>query len=198
MKTPLRPEAPSSTAGDITILLESWSAGEPTSQDRLFERVYPELRQIAAKRLRGEPHPPSIQATELVGETFLRLVEQSRVEWRSRSQFFALSATLIRRILVDRAKSRRRLKRGAGAPHLSIDLLESWLPVETVDVMDLDEALAALAKIQARTARLVELRFFGGLSIDETSDVLSLSKATVVRRWRFAKAWLKEWLETHR
>lgn len=180
---------------DVTSLLRSWAAGEPASQERLFDVVYPELRRIAANRLHGEIRPSSIQATELVGEAFLRLVDQSNIDWQCRAQFFAVSATLIRRILVDRAKHRVRLKRGAGAVHIPVEQVEPLVPGQNLDLLDLDQALAALARVRATTARLVELRFFGGLSVDETASVMGLGRATVVRKWRFAKAWLGEWLE---
>lgn len=184
----------SSTSEDVTGLLQSWAKGDQGSQDRLFDLVYPELRKIAANRLNAEPYPSSLQTTELVGEAYLRLVDQSKVDWQCRAQFFALAATFIRRILVDRAKSRFRAKRGAGAIHVSLDQAKAFIPGQNLDLLALDQALTELARIRATTARMVELRYFGGLNIDETASVLGLGKATVVRKWRFAKAWLAEWI----
>lgn len=193
-RAPKRPAegGPSAAGGGVTGLLQSWAAGDHGAQERLFERVYPELRRLAAAKLYREPYPASIQATDLVGEAYLRLVDQSRVDWQCRAQFFAISATLIRRILVDRAKRRVRLKRGAGAVRVSLDRVDPSVPGQDVDLLALDQALVDLARIRASSARIVELRYFGGLSIDETADTLGLGPATVVRQWRFAKAWLAE------
>ncbi|MEM1182629.1 MAG: ECF-type sigma factor [Acidobacteriota bacterium] len=177
---------------EITRLLEAWAEGDELARERLFEVVYPELHRLAASKLFAEPTPPSIQATELVNEAYLKLVEQSSVSWQSRAQFLALSATLIRRILLDRAKSRGRSKRGSGKRPLSLDLVETPVEGRPVELLALDAALVDLARIQPVAARLVELRYFGGLSVEETADVLGLGTATVVRRWRFAKAWLAE------
>lgn len=184
----------SSTSKDVTGLLRQWARGDRDSQDHLFDLVYPELRKIAANRLHAEPYPSSLQTTELVGEAYLRLVDQSKVDWQCRAQFFALAATFIRRILVDRAKSRFRAKRGAGAVHVSLDDAKAFIPGQNLDLLALDQALTELARVRATTARMVELRYFGGLNIDETASVLGLGKATVVRKWRFAKAWLAEWI----
>ncbi|MEM8997380.1 MAG: ECF-type sigma factor [Acidobacteriota bacterium] len=177
---------------EITRLLEAWAEGDERARERLFEVVYPELHRLAAAKLFAEPRPPSIQATELVNEAYLKLVEQSRVTWQSRAQFLALSATLIRRILLDRAKSRGRAKRGSGQRPLSLEHAEPLVDGQSVELLALDRALVELARIQPAAARLVELRYFGGLSVEETADVLGLGTATVVRRWRFAKAWLAE------
>ena len=177
---------------EVTRLLKAWADGDHASQERLFELVYPELRRVAATKLHGEPYAASIQTTELVNEVYLRLVGQSKVDWQCRAHFLALSATLIRRILLDRAKSRSRLKRGTGAVHISVDQAEPFVAGRGVDVLALDQALVELARFQATTARIVELRFFGGQSVDQTAAILGLGKATVVRKWRFAKAWLAE------
>ncbi len=175
---------------DLTGLLRAWSAGDRPARDRFFERVYPDLRRLAAGRLLRERADISIDATELVNEAFLRLASQRRVEWQSRAQFFALMSTLLRRILVDHAKRRGRSKRGSAAVHVPFD--EQWIAAEPIDVdlLALDEALTDLAAIRATAARIVEMRFFGGLEVDETAASLGLSRATVIRRWRFARAWL--------
>ena len=190
---------------DLTALLRAWAAGDQPARDRLFERVYPDLRRMAAGRLLRERADISVDATELVHEAFLRLKDQRLVDWESRTQFFALTSTLLRRILVDHAKRRRRDKRGAAAVHIPFD--EAWAIGDragrtagagekiTVDLLDLDEALADLAAIRASAARIVELRFFTGLEIAETAECLGLSRATVIRRWRFARAWLTRRLE---
>lgn len=177
---------------DFTRLLAAWAEGEEGAQERLFELVYPELHRLAEAKLYAEPNQPSIQATELVNEAYLKLVEQSRVDWQSRAHFLALSATVIRRILLDRAKSRGRNKRGSGQRPLSLEHAEPLVPGRDVELVALDEALVDLARIRPGSARLVELRYFGGLSVEETATVLGLGTATVVRRWRFAKAWLAE------
>ena len=199
-KLPPEPHPRAPLGEGVTSLLKSWAAGDHRARERLFEVVYPELRKLAEARLRREPRQPSIQATELVSEAYLRLIGQERVDWQSRAQFFALSATMIRRILVDRAKTRLRRKRGAGAIHLS---LEDAAPTTSgfrpeVDLLALDEALQALARIRATAVRIVELRYFAGLSVEETAGVMGIGEATVVRRWRFAKAWLAEQLGSPR
>ena len=177
---------------EFTRLLEAWAGGDELAQDRLFELIYPELRRLAAAKLFAEPSPPSIQATELVNEAYLKLVEQSRMHWQNRAHFLALSATLIRRILLDRAKSRGRSKRGSGQRPIALEHADALVPGQDMELLALDQALVELARIRPDSARLVELRYFGGLSVDETAVVLGLGKATVVRRWRFAKAWLAE------
>ncbi|MEO1086715.1 MAG: ECF-type sigma factor, partial [Acidobacteriota bacterium] len=133
---------------EITRLLEAWSDGDERARERLFEVVYPELHRLAASKLFAEPHPPSIQATELVNEAYLKLVDQSRVTWQSRAQFLALSATLIRRILLDRAKSRGRVKRGSGQQPLSLEHAEPLVAGQDVELLALDRALVDLARIQ--------------------------------------------------
>ncbi|MDA8020882.1 MAG: ECF-type sigma factor [Thermoanaerobaculia bacterium] len=178
--------------GDVTELLKEWSQGCVKSEEQLFALMYPELRKIASARRFGWPFPVSVQTTELVNEAYLRLVDQSRTDWRSRSHFLALSATFIRRILLDRARRRLRLKRGAGVSEVSLDWVEPPVSARDEELLALDQALVELARIQSTGARVVELRFFGGQSIEETASILGLGSATVVRRWRFAKAWLAE------
>lgn len=174
---------------DLTELLRSWKdAGR--QRERLFDRIYPELHRLARQQLARERSSISIQATELVHEAYLRLVDQRRSDWQCRAQFYALAALTLRRILVDHAKHRRRHKRGAGAVHLSLD--ETLIPgtAPELDVLALDQALVELAKIRLTTARVVELRYFAGLSLEETAAVMGIARKTVQRRWRFARAWL--------
>lgn len=195
----LRPEQASEErgdgpAGEVTVLLQSWAQGDAAAEDQLFERIYPELRRLAAYRLRSE-HIMTLQLTELANETYLRLADQGAVQWSSRDHFFAVAATMARRILVDRARHRGRRKRGDGTIPLSLELdpsLEPTFKGVDIDVLDLDAALVELRRIQRDAAQIVELRFFGGHSVDETARILGLGKATVVRKWRFAKAWLTE------
>ncbi len=176
--------------GEVTVLLQSWSSGDVDARDRLFELVYSDLHRLAASRLYGERSELSIEATDLAHEVFLRLVEQRRTDWQCRAQFFALTSTLLRRILVDRAKRRGRLKRGGGAMHVSFEAMAVGSPAIDIDLLALDEALVELAAIRLTAARIVELRFIAGLSVEETAQVIGLSRRSVMRRWRFARAWL--------
>lgn len=175
---------------DLTGLLRAWTDGDQGARDRFFERVYPDLQRLAAKRLIGEPADLTLGATDLVNEAYVRLSAQRRVDWRCRAQFFALSATMIRRILVDHAKHRGRHKRGAGRLRVPLDESAAIGSALDVDVLAVDRALTELAAVRATAARIVELRFFSGLGVEETAATLGLSRATVVRRWRFARAWL--------
>ena len=179
-----------SGSGDITELLNGWAAGEPRAQEQLFTLVYPELHRLAGSFLRREPEAISLQSTDLVNEAYLKLVTQRPRQWHQRSQFFAFSATVIRRILVDHAKRRKRLKRGSGRVHLTLD--EEALPgtYRDVDLLALDLALVELARVRMSAARIVELKFFAGLSLEETAATLGLGRTTVQRRWRFARSWL--------
>jgi len=191
---------------DITALLQAWSRGEAGAEERLFERIYPELRELARRQLRRHGEVVSLDPTELAHEAFLRLVVEKRHEWHCRAQFFAVTAILLRRLLVDAAKHRRRDRRGGGAVHLSLS--DPQLPATVaatiaapspeVDILDLDRCLTELAGIRATAARIVELRYFAGLSVDETAAVLGLGRATVVRGWRFARAWLAARMEDSR
>ncbi|MEM7048323.1 MAG: ECF-type sigma factor [Acidobacteriota bacterium] len=176
--------------GEITALLAAWAAGHEQATDDLFERLYPELRRLARQRLLREPHT-ALQATELAHEVFLRLARQNRCHWHSREQFFALSSTLLRRVLVDRAKHRLRRKRGSGVALLSLDEVAApGLLPPSHSLLDIDRALEELAEIRATAARVVELLIFAGLSLDETAHALNLGRSTVQRRWRFARSWL--------
>lgn len=173
----------------VTELLIAWSAGDQSALNALIPIVHGELRRLARHLMRGERSAHTLQTTALVNEAYMRLVDLTRVHWQDRSHFFAMSARLMRRILVDHARSRKYLKRGGGSPHLSFDE-RLVVPEPGPDLIALDDALAALAEVDARKSQVVELRFFGGLNIDETAETLGISRETVTRDWRFAKTWI--------
>ena len=174
----------------ITGLLIAWSRGEDSALAQLTPLVLAELRRLARSYLRRERSDHTLQTDALVNEAYLRLVDLSQVEWRDRAHFFALSARLMRRILVDYARSRQVQKRGGGGQRIAIDEFEG-LPVDRgVDLVALDDALSSLAAFDPRKAQVVELRFFGGLSVAEMSETLNVSEQTVMRDWRFARMWL--------
>lgn len=176
--------------GEITRLLEAWSAGNEEALEELMPLVHSELRSIAAGQLRRERASHTLQATALVNEAFLRLVDQHRVQWRSRSQFFGVAATAMRRILVDHARKRRAQKRGGDPQRVPLDQVEISVEPD-VDLLDLDDALTRLAALDPRQARVVELRFFAGCTMEEIADVLHISKSTAKRQWRLARVWLR-------
>ena len=175
---------------EVTQLLIDWSNGNQAALDRLMPLVDRELHRLAHHYMRRESPGRTLQTTALVNEAYLRLVEQKQVHWKNRAHFFALSAQLMRRILVDRARSRRYAKRGGGAQRISFDETMVFSPERGADLIALDEALEKLAAIDARKSKVVELRFFGGLSVDETAEALGISAVTVMREWSMAKAWL--------
>jgi RNA polymerase sigma factor (TIGR02999 family) len=175
---------------EITELLLAWSEGKQDALQRLTPLVYGELHRLAHHYMAGERTGHILQSTALVNEAYLRLVDSSRVQWQNRAHFFAVSAQLMRRILVDFARSRQYAKRGGIAPMLSLD----EVPIvgeECPDLAALDDAMSALAALDARKSQVVELRFFGGLSVEETAEVLKVSAETVMRDWRLAKVWLR-------
>jgi RNA polymerase sigma factor (TIGR02999 family) len=174
----------------VTRLLVEWSRGNKAVLDELFPIVYGELRRLARSYLRREPPGHTLQATALVHEAYLRLIDQRSVTWENRAQFFALSAQMMRRILVNHALSRRAGKRGGDARKVPLDEALDFFQVRSVDLVALDEALTALAAFDARQGQIVELRFFGGLTTEETADVIGISPATVKREWTAAKLWL--------
>jgi RNA polymerase sigma factor (TIGR02999 family) len=182
-------------SSDVTGLLVAWANGNEDAHTRLIEAVYGELRRLARGYLQRERRDHSLRPTALVHEAYLKLVDQRRVQWQNRSQFFAIAAHLMRRILVDHARRRLALKRGAGA-RVSIEGVEPATFPEHVDVLSLDAALARLSEKYPRQAQLVELRFFGGLTGDEIAAVLGVSPISVKRDWALAKAWL--FREMHR
>jgi RNA polymerase sigma factor (TIGR02999 family) len=176
----------------VTALLRAWSGGDEAALDRLVPLVYGELHRMARRYLRGENHAPSLQATALVNEAYLRLVDVTRMRWQDRAHFFAVSAQLMRRILVEAARTRGRQKRGGNAVRVDLDESIDTLPARATELIALDDALHALAQFDARKARVVELRFFGGLKVEEAAEVLQVSPQTVLRDWKLARAWLTE------
>ena len=181
----------------VTELLQAWSDGDRTALDQLVPLVHAELRRIARRHMRRERAGHTLQTTALIHEAYLRLVKVQGVTWQSRAHFFGISARLMRRVLVDFARERGYRKRGGGTPRVPLDeaVLVAGAPDE--DVVALDDALSALAKIDIRKSRAIELRFFGGLSIEEAALVLEVSSETVKRDCRLAKAWLLRWLTEH-
>jgi len=177
-------------ADDITSLLVSWRQGDAAALERLVPLVYDELRRVARRHLRREPAGHALQPTALVHEVYLRLVDIDRMTLKSRAHFFGVAAALMRQILVDHARRQRADKRGGAVTMLSLDEVSPAAQATSVDVLALDEALEALSSADARQCRVVELRFFAGLTIDEAAEALGLSPATVEREWAFAKAWL--------
>ena len=175
---------------DITHLLLAWGQGDEGAFDRLAPVVYGELRRLARCHMRGERPGHTLQATALAHEAFLRLIDIQRVHWRDRAHFFAMASRLMRRVLVDAARARRAAKRGGGL-RVSLDRALKLASDEDVDLVALDMALDALANVDARKTQVVELRFFGGLTLKETADVLNVSEDTVARDWDFARTWLK-------
>ena len=186
-----------SRAHDVTELLLSWGQGDTAALDRLVPLLYDDLRRVARGHLRRERPGHTLQATALVHEVFLRLIDVDRMTLKSRTHFFALSARLMRQILVDHARRQRASKRGGGATVIGLnEAAGAAAPTSSVDVLALDEALDALASFDDRQCRVVELRFFAGLNIPEAADALGVSTATVEREWAMAKAWLHQRLST--
>ena len=175
---------------DLTLLLKAWSDGEQAALDRLTPLVYAELRRLARKFMAGEREQHTLETAALVNEAFMRLVDWKNVQWQNRAHFFAVSAQMMRRILTDYARSRASQKRGDGVQQLSLDENLVFTEERSADFVALDEALTELEQIEPRMSRVVELRFFVGLSVEETAEVLNVSPFTVHRDWRFAKAWL--------
>lgn len=176
-------------SGEVSLLLRAWSDGDRQALDKLTPIVYEELRRLARHYMRGERPGHSLQTTALVNEAYLRLVDYQRMQWQNRAHFFAVSAQAMRRILVDHAR-RRNLKRGRGLQRVSLDDTAVVATEREADLVKLDDALRALAETDPRKARVVELRFFGGLSVEEVAEVLKVSPVTVMRDWSTARAWL--------
>src|SRR6266545_5846749 len=181
--------SPDSDSGP-TELLRAWSQGDGSALDRLVPLVYEELHRLARRYMRQERPDHTLQATSLVNEAYLRLIDVNRVEWRDRAHFLAVAAQVMRRILVEFARNRHRQKRGGGAVHVSLDDVQELPDSRERDLVALSDALSGLATFDARMSQVVELRFFGGLTVDETADVLNVSPETVMRDWKTAKAWL--------
>jgi RNA polymerase sigma factor (TIGR02999 family) len=183
--------SPSVTApGSVTGLLLAWGAGDERALNQLIPQVERELHRIARRCMAGERPGHSLQATALVNEAYLRLVDAQHVRWQDRAHFLAMAARLMRRILVDRARSKQYQKRGGGALKVTLTEALGATDQRAHDLVALDDALEALATIDARKSKVVELRFFGGLGVEETAAVLEVSPETVMRDWKFARAWL--------
>ena len=176
--------------GGPTELLRAWSQGDGSALDRLMPLIYNELHRLARRYMRRERPDHTLQATSLVNEAYLRLIDVNRVEWRNRAHFLALAAQMMRRILVESARNRQRQKRGGGAVRVNLDDVQELPDSKDHDLVALSDALSGLATFDARMSQVVELRFFGGLTVDETAHVLNISPETVMRDWKTAKAWL--------
>lgn len=180
----------------IARLLADWANRDPAAREQLVPIVYEELRRLAHHYMRGERANHTLQTTALVNEVYLRLVGIDTLQWGDRAHFFAMTATLMRRVLVDYARQRGREKRGGGVSVTSLDE-NAVAPQSSVDIIALDEALGRLAEVDAQQSRVVELRFFAGLSVEETAEALDISPATVKRDWATAKLWLYNELRGH-
>lgn len=182
--------ASESDGQELTELLIAWSAGDQNALRHLVPLVYSELRRIADRQLRREPDGQTLETTALVNEAYLRLARARPLNWQNRAHFFAVSAQVMRHILVDMARGRQRGRRGGGAPALSLEEELVFSPERAAELVALDDALSELAKVDERKSRVVEMRFFAGLNVDEIAEVLKISPETVTREWKRARAWL--------
>lgn len=188
-----RMENEENNSQQITALLHEWKQGKQEAFDELFHYVYDELRRRASVYLRNEREGHTLQTTALVHEAYLKLVDKDGIEWEDRNHFFAVAATAMRRILVDYARKRKREKRGGKYEDLPLDESRYISPKDkSVDLIELDEALNELAEFDARQMKIVELKYFGGMTLDETAEVLSVSRVTVKRDWKIARTWLRQ------
>lgn len=176
---------------EVSQLVLDWADGDHAALERLMPLVYDELRRVAHNHMRREHPGHTLQTTALVDEAYLRLVDQTHTHWSSRAQFFAIASQLMRRILVDHARSHLYAKRGGGAPKVALDEVAVLSPERGADLIALDDALQCLSSVDPRKSRIVELRYFGGLSVEETAKILGVSAITVKRDWLVAKAWLR-------
>ena len=184
------PQPGKAAGGEVSKLLQAWSEGEQSALERLTPIVYDELHRLARRYMRRERSSPSLQTTALLNEAYVRLVDYKRMRWQNRAHFFAVSAQVMRRILVEQAR-RRNIKRGGGVKHVSLDeAAEVGGGERAADLAALDDAMNALGRLDSRKVQVVEMRFFGGLSVEETAEVLKVSPITVMRDWSTAKAWL--------
>ena len=181
----------STPTSDVTQLLHEWIQGDASALEKLIPLVFEDLRQIAGRLFQRESDAHTLQPTALVNEVYLRLMDQRKVFWQNREQFFGVAAMMMRRILVDYAKGRQAAKRGSGIPTVQLDEMIAVPELRGVDVVALDEALTRLADLDERQGRIVELRFFTGLSNEEIADILGISVTTIKREWRTAKLWLR-------
>ncbi|HYR75482.1 MAG TPA: sigma-70 family RNA polymerase sigma factor [Pyrinomonadaceae bacterium] len=175
---------------EITQLLSNWSQGDKAALDQLVALVYPELRRLARRHMAREDPAHTLQTSALINEAYLKLVDQKSVQWQSRAHFFAVAAQVMRHILVDHARTRNYAKRGGGAPKLPLDEAAALTEQRAAQLIALDDALNDLSALDGRKSQIIELRFFGGLSLEETAEVMKISPSTVQREWRAAKAWL--------
>ena len=183
---------------DVTERLLAWRGGDREALDQLIPLVYDHLRQLAHRYMRRERAGHTLQTTAIVNEVYLRLIDQRQVHFENRAHFFAIAAQLMRRIVVDHARTQHRAKRGGGAEQLTLDEAALMSPVQSAEMLALDEALQSLAEIDERKARVIEMRYFGGLSVEETAAVLEVSENTVIRDWALAKAWLRREMDGER
>jgi len=179
-----------SSPSDVTLMLKQLSAGNQEMLDRLFPVLYDELRRLAAYYLQRERHDHTLQATALVNEAYLRLVDQRQVEWKNRDHFFGVAAQVIRRILLDYARKHEAVKRGGSVTKISLDDAVVLCDGNAAELLELDRLLTRLTSLDPQQGRIVELRFFGGLSVEETASLMDMSPATVKREWAVARAWL--------
>jgi len=186
---PKQEQADRAAVGEITKLLHAWSEGDQSALERLTPIVFDELHRLAGRYMKRERPGHSVQTTALVNEAYMRLVDYSRMEWQDRAHFFAVSAQLIRRILVEHAR-RHNLRRGGGVQHVSLEEAAVVGGRRSADLVALDDAMNSLARIDPRKVQVVEMRFFGGLSVEETAEALKVSTVTVMRDWSTAKVWL--------
>jgi len=186
---------PDPDRGEVTALLQDWSGGDRKALERLMPLVYEELRRLAASYLHSERPDHTLQPTALVHEAYLRLVNQRSTDWKNRAHFFAIAAQTMRRILVDHARSRLAAKRSGRTIRIEVDDPDAGTSERSEELLALDSALAALERLDPAQARVVELRFFGGLTIEETAEATRVSAATVKREWRVARAWLRREIE---
>ncbi|HYW74400.1 MAG TPA: sigma-70 family RNA polymerase sigma factor [Pyrinomonadaceae bacterium] len=176
---------------EITELLLSWSKGSAAALEDLVPLIYPELRRLARRHMQRENPGHTLQTSALINEAYLRLVDQRSVEWQDRAHFFAVAAQVMRHILIDHARRHQAAKRGAGAVHVELSETETVSESRAAEFVALDDALTKLATIDERKSKIVELRFFGGLTVEEVAEFLQLSPITIKREWRSAKAWLQ-------
>jgi RNA polymerase sigma factor (TIGR02999 family) len=188
----------SSSKQNVTQLLAAWGSGDKEAVDQLMPLVEAELRRIASNHMRKENGYHTLQTTALINEAYMKLIDQRGVRWQNRAHFFALSATLMRRILINHARDRHAEKRGGRVEHVDIADVEVLTPEKSLDLLALDEALEKLAKFDKTKSQIVELRYFGGLTIEETAEALGIAAVTVSVNWRLAKAWLTQELEDYK
>ncbi len=181
---------------DVAPLLLAWQSGDRAALDQMLPLVYDELHRLAAGYLSRERRDHTLQPTALINEAYLRLVRQREVDWKNRAQFIGVAAGIMRRVLMDHARDRRAAKRPGGRERVSLSLIVEGIAAPDVDLIALEEALEGLAERDARKAQVVELRFYGGLTMDEIAEVLEVSRTTVEREWRFARAWLHDAIES--